>query len=109
MIIRLQGLYYLLTGIWPVIHINSFMLLTGYKTDIWLVKMVGLLAAVIGLSLLLRTKHPDKMLSIGAALAFISIDVYYTANGIISSIYLADALLQMITIMLVMFQIFKNK
>lgn len=49
------------------------------------------------------------MLSIGAALAFISIDVYYTANGIISSIYLADALLQMITIMLVMFQIFKNK
>src|SRR5690606_12434688 len=101
MIFGLQGLYYLLTGIWPVIHIYSFMFLTGYKTDVWLVKMVGLLSVAIGLSLLIRTRHPDKVLSPGAASAFLAIDVFYTAKGTISLIYLPDAFLQAIIIILV--------
>lgn len=101
MIFRIQGIYYLLTGIWPVIHIYSFMLLTGYKTDLWLVKMVGLLSVAIGLSLLIRKTHPDKILSLGAAAAFLAIDVYYTLKGTISLIYLADAFLQAFIIILV--------
>ncbi|VTR52312.1 Uncharacterised protein [Sphingobacterium thalpophilum] len=50
MIQKIQGIYYCLTGIWPVIHISSFMAVTGPKTDLWLVKMVGLLSLAIGLS-----------------------------------------------------------
>ena len=45
----LQGIYYLITGIWPLIHIGSFMKITGPKTDRWLVKTVGVLLAVISL------------------------------------------------------------
>ena len=52
LIFWLQGGYYLITGLWPLIHIPSFLWLTGPKTDLWLVKTVGLLAAVIGMVIL---------------------------------------------------------
>lgn len=33
----IQGCYYLITLIWPLVHIKSFMAVTGYKRDVWLV------------------------------------------------------------------------
>lgn len=39
----LQGLYYSISGIWPLLSIDTFMAVTGPKTDIWLVKTVGVL------------------------------------------------------------------
>jgi len=36
----LQGLYWLVTGLWGLIDVHSFMKVTGPKTDIWLVKTV---------------------------------------------------------------------
>ena len=47
-----QGLYCLGTGTWPLLSIGSFERATGPKTDRWLVRMVGILAAVIGAALL---------------------------------------------------------
>jgi hypothetical protein len=29
-----QGIYYMIAGIWPVLHIRSFMVATAPKTDI---------------------------------------------------------------------------
>jgi hypothetical protein len=52
-----QAAYYCLTGIWPLLHLASFEAVTGPKTDDWLVKMVGLLAAVIGATLGVAVKH----------------------------------------------------
>ena len=43
-----QGIYYTLTGVWPLVHVRSFLAVTGPKTDLWLVKTVGVLVAVIG-------------------------------------------------------------
>jgi len=85
------------------------MLVTGYKTDIWLVKMVGLLSVAIGLSLLIRTKNPDKVLSLGAAAALLAIDVYYATEEVISPIYLLDACLQALLIIYVTLRILKVK
>ena len=34
-ILLIQGVYYALTGIWPVVHIGSFMKVTGPKRDLW--------------------------------------------------------------------------
>ena len=45
---RLQALYFLVTGIWPCLEIRSFQKISGPKTDIWLVKTVGVLVSVIG-------------------------------------------------------------
>ena len=100
-ILTCQAIYYLATGIWPLLHIASFMAVTGPKEDIWLVKMVGLLAAAIGLALMAGRNNilrQTVILSIGAALAFISIDLYYSITGVIYKIYLADAAIQTLLI-----------
>lgn len=107
MIQKIQGIYYCLTGIWPVIHISSFMAVTGPKTDLWLVKMVGLLSLAIGLSLLFGEKrHDTRILSIASILAFMAIDIYYSLSQIISNIYLLDAGLQFGILLGILFQEF---
>jgi hypothetical protein len=30
-----QGVYFLLTGVWPIVHLPSFLAVTGPKTDLW--------------------------------------------------------------------------
>jgi hypothetical protein len=95
----------LITGLWPVIDITSFMHVTGPKTDIWLVKMVGLLTAAIAITLFSSYKNKSvitKTLSIASALAYLSIDVYYYFNGTLSPVYLADAGVETVIILLVL-------
>src|SRR5215213_3149214 len=91
-----QGLYFLLTGIWPLFGINSFQAVTGAKTDLWLVYTVGCLVAVIGLSLLVaaarRRITPEvSILAVGSALALAGIDLVFVLRGVISWVYLLDA------------------
>lgn len=101
----LQGLYYLATGLWPLLSIRTFQLVTGFKTDNlptgreadhWLVMTVGVLIAVIGLALLVagarrRVTAEVVLLAVGSIAGLIGIDVAYTARGVIAPIYLADA------------------
>jgi hypothetical protein len=89
-----QGLYYLATGLWPIFHIKSFLLVTGPKADLWLVKTVGILVAVIGAVLLSasrsrRISEEIILLAAGSALGLAIIDVVYARQS--SSVYLADA------------------
>ena len=95
MVFRLQGAYYFFTGIWPLIHIGSFMAVTGEKTDIWLVKMVGCLSIAIGVTLFFGKNESQKILAISTAVAFMGIDLYYSLAKIISPIYLLDAFVQL--------------
>jgi hypothetical protein len=90
----IQGLYFLVTGLWPIIHIESFLIVTGPKVDLWLVKTVGVLVTVIGLVLLSafrRRRITDEIILLAAAsaLGLAIIDVVYARR--ISSVYLADA------------------
>ena len=99
-VLTAQSLYYVVTGLWPLVHLRSFELVTGPKTDDWLVHMVGLLAAVIGLVLgqaVVRDRlHTAEitLLAVAAAVAFAAIDLWYGLSGRISAIYLADAAVQ---------------
>lgn len=87
-----QGLYYLITGLWPLANMPTFLRVTGPKTDLWLVKTVGLLIAVIGAALLEgRAGAPDLVLGAGAALVLGSVDVVYALKREISAVYLLDA------------------
>ena len=104
-VLRTQGFYYVLTGLWPVIHMPSFEAMTGPKVDDWLVKMVGLLAAVIGGTLSLASQRANHSLEIfwlavSSALAFTGIDVWYALSGRISPIYLADAAVEIAIVLL---------
>ena len=99
LLLRAWGAYYVVTGLWPIVHLTSFEAVTGPKTDDWLVHMVGLLAAVIGLTLLHASWHgmtrTIAVLAIGSALAFTAIDVWYVVSGVISPIYLGDAVVEL--------------
>jgi hypothetical protein len=92
----LQGVFYLATGVWPLVHIESFMAVTGPKTDLWLVYTVGVLVAVVGAVLLLAARSgritPEVvLLAVGAALGLTAIDVIFVARQVIDPIYLLDA------------------
>jgi hypothetical protein len=92
----IQGVYYVATGLWPIIHIQSFQLVTGPKTDLWLVKTVGVLVAVVGAVLISasrRRRITDEiaLLGVGSALGLAAIDLTYALSGRISAVYLGDA------------------
>lgn len=96
----IQGGYYLLTGIWGLVDIYSFQLVTGPKTDLWLVRTVAVLVAVSGAVLLTaayrRRISPEiVMLAVGQAIGLAAIDIIYASMGVISAIYLADAAVQL--------------
>lgn len=91
-----QGVYFITTGVWPLLHIESFERVTGPKVDRWLVKTVGVLVTVIGGVLLLALRRrevtPEVVtLAAGSAGALAAIDVVYVARERIRPIYLADA------------------
>lgn len=94
-----QGIYFTLTGIWPILHIKSFIAVTGPKTDIWLVKTVGMEVLAIGITLLyvsVRETFSKEIfvLAVTSAIGFLIIDVFYVITGTISEIYLIDSILQ---------------
>ena len=95
-IARVQGWFYLLTGLWAIVDIDSFQRVTGPKLDLWLVKTVGVLVVVIGASLLAAARErrygtPILVLAVGSALGLAGIDLVYALGGRISPIYLPDA------------------
>lgn len=102
-----QGTYYLLSGLWPLADIESFMEITGPKTDVWLVKTVGLVLLPVSASLLSyiydnsgKARFPALVLGAGSAAAFACADFYYSGRGIISEVYAADGLVQMVFLLL---------
>lgn len=96
----LQGLFYAITGIWPLLHLRSFLYVTGPKTDLWLVQTVGALIAVSGLALFLAARHRKltaewAVLAAGQAGALAIIDIVFVTRERISGIYLADAVVEL--------------
>ena len=92
----IQGVFYACTGLWALVDLDSFMAVTGPKTDRWLVKTVGILVTVIGGVLLLAWRRgavPAEvvLLAVGSALSLTAIDIVYVSNRTISPIYLLDA------------------
>jgi hypothetical protein len=98
-----QGIYYLLTGIWPLVSIETFMMVTGPKTELWLVRTVGALICVIAVVLLTAAVRQDRwteigVLAVGTALVLAVVDVTYVLLGTIPPVYLADAGVELVLI-----------
>ena len=94
---RLQAVFYIVTGVWPIVSMRSFEAITGPKVDRWLVKTVGALVAVIGSALALASRHrqlaPEVVLvAAGSAAALATIDTVYVTKRRISPVYLLDAI-----------------
>ena len=96
LLLRGQAIYYVVTGLWPLLSMATFERVTGPKVDDWLVHMVGLLAATIGVvlwagALARRVAGTTVLLGALGALGFAAIDLRYALAGRISGVYLLDA------------------
>jgi hypothetical protein len=100
-ILTVQTTYSLVTALWGLVDIESFMKVTGPKTDIWLVKTVSALLVCTSfffISVVLRREFSFSvfLLAYMQAFALAVIDFYYALNGTISIVYIADGILEII-------------
>jgi hypothetical protein len=91
-----QGIFYVASGLWPLVHMRSFEAVTGPKHDRWLAKTTGALMAAVGGALIAgafdrRQSRALQLLGMGSALALGAADIIFSARGRISKVYLADA------------------
>lgn len=105
-----QGIYFLVTGLWPLVSIATFQQATGKKTDHlvtgregdhWLVNTVAALIIAIALVLLLaawRRRIPLEVVALGctSSLALMTIDVVYVVRRTIPPVYLIDAVAEVV-------------
>lgn len=88
--------YLILSGAWPIVHMRSFVAVTGPKRDLWLVKTVGVMVMVVGATIGLAAWSAAitwsiLVLAVGSAAALAAVDLVYVLNCTISRIYLLDA------------------
>ena len=94
-----QGGYTLLTALWGLIDIDSFMLVTGPKVDTWLVKTVSVTLVAISVTLILHVlvfsdPLPAIVLGFLTSAGLAVIDFYYSGIGRIGLVYALDGLVE---------------
>jgi hypothetical protein len=100
-----QGLYYTATGLWPLLHMPSFIAVTGPKRELWLVRAAAGLIVSVGLGLLSSGPRASaepglRAVAIGSALTLAAVDLVYGLTGRIPRAYLADAAVQLAILVL---------
>ncbi len=96
-----QAAYYVVTGVWPLVHMRSFEAVTGKKREPWLVQTVGVLVTSIGASLGMaaRRRHATaetRTLGATSAAALAGIGIWHRYRTGLRRIYLADAALELL-------------
>ena len=90
-----QAVYYIAGGLWPLVHMRSFVALTGPKRDTWLVQTMGALLATTGVTMLRPAaggeRRATERFAVVSALTLAAADVWFVARRRISRIYLGDA------------------
>jgi hypothetical protein len=94
-----QGVYFVLTGLWGLLHDRSFQFVTGPKTDVWLLKTVSVLVIAIGGALtwagFARRATPEiAFLGASSGAGLMAVEAFYVARRRISPIYLLDAVVE---------------
>jgi hypothetical protein len=95
-----QGTYFLVTGLWPILHIGSFEKVVGPKVDRWLVKTFGGLVAAVGATLVqggIERSRLDasRTLGVGTALSIAMAEMVYVSKRRISAVYGVDVLAEL--------------
>jgi len=92
------GLYYIGTGLWPILHLPSFVAVTGPKHDTWLVQVFGAFIAAVGFSAILHRNAGPASAGVGlsTALVLAAGDVFFVARRRIAPTYLLDAVVEVV-------------
>ncbi len=92
---RAHGVFNVVSGLWPLLNMQSFERVTGPKVDHWLVQTVGGLLVVNGV-VQLTAASPEglrlaRVLGQYTAGVLAAIDLVNAPRGRISKVYLIDA------------------
>jgi hypothetical protein len=96
-----HGAYLVAMGLWPLLHLRSFEVVTGPKLEGWLTKGMGAMMTNIGATLLYAGKRRDvrpplRLLGACTALSFAAMDFYYAGiRRRISPVYLGNGAIQL--------------
>ncbi len=95
--LRLQGCYYLLGGLWPLVGYRSFERLTGPKPDRFVTEVASALYAVIGAAILTGSRAEDpvtaRRLAILTAMVTAAMDVRHRPD--IRVVYAGEAAVEL--------------
>ncbi|MFE0331766.1 hypothetical protein ACWEWI_27775 [Streptomyces sp. NPDC003753] len=96
---RAQGLFDLVGGGWPLLHLRSFEWVFGPKTEHWLQRTTAGLLATSGWALLRTPAVPGgaaqaRRTGVGTAVTLLAVDLVYVPRGRIRPTYLLDAAMQ---------------
>lgn len=104
--IAIQGFAYLITGLWPVLHLSSFLSVAGPKPDLYQLFATVLLVLAIGVALVIgswpvRKNRPvDRgvyALAVATPAAFILVYLWAVAAGeALSTAYWADLVFEVV-------------
>lgn len=102
---RTHGVFNVVNGLWPLLHMRSFEAVFGPKVDRWLVRTVAGLLLANGLVQIRAETEPAsishaRMTGIGTAATLAAIDLAYAPSGRIRRIYLLDAVAEITWILL---------
>jgi hypothetical protein len=91
-----QGIYYVLTGLWPWVSLASYAWLTGESADLWRLQTLGALVVVLSVALCVAGWLHERSwaivcLAVGSAAAFAFVDVLHAVQGHLSPLSLIDA------------------
>jgi hypothetical protein len=93
--IRLHGSYYLLTGLWPLLHLRSFEAVTGPKADRFVLRAASALFTVIGGFMVVEARSdPRATARLGALTAAATATVSLRHWPAIRAVYVVDAVVQ---------------
>ena len=95
-----QGIYYVLTGLWPLASPRTLLAVTEPRTELWLVQMVGVLVTVIGGTLCVaayrRQATPEVLfLAFGSAVGLAAAELIFVLQRRASVFYLLDVLVEL--------------
>ena len=98
-----QAAYFIVTGVWPILNIRSFMAVTGPKHDLWLVKAVGALVTAVGANIAFAAWQRQinttvALLAVTSAAALAAVDIIYVVKRVIARVYLLDAVVEIVLI-----------
>ena len=96
LLLWLHGIYFALPSIWPLVHMPSFLAVTGPKTDLWLVQTVAVLLLIISLVFITAALTGEYqpylgVLAVGSTAGMAFVDIYFATNNVIWDTYLLDA------------------
>lgn len=94
-----HGVFNIVGGLWPLVHLRSFEWVFGAKTDVFLQRTTGGLLVSAGAAQLASAAGPQgqaqaRRIGLGTAVTLLVIDLIYVPKGRIRPTYLLDAAME---------------